>query len=377
MTTLRLLADDLTGALDSAAEFVRLCGPVEARWTDGVGEQLPPSLAVDSATRELPAAEAAARVARLAPMLRGADIAYKKRGADVAYKKIDSLLRGAWAAELAACLDLGEWRHCIFAPAFPHQARLTKGGRQLAYLDGRWRPVGADPVAELRRLGLAVQAAQVNRTPADGVSVFDAETEADLDRVVATGSLAPEPVLWCGSGGLARALARSRPVETSSRLQPPILGLFGSDHPVTAAQLAACGGLWLAVDGREASLRRVERQLSTSGAAMVGVTLPSGMTRTAAAARIGQILALVAETVGRPGTLIVAGGETLRGVCGALGAEALVVTGQVAPGLPRSRVRGGRWDGLPIVSKSGAFGPPGLWRDLLAANGLMPGEDEA
>lgn len=368
MTTLRLLADDLTGALDSAAEFVGLCGPVEARWTDRACERLPPGLAVDSATREQPAAEAAAGVARLAPMLRGAGIAYKK---------IDSLLRGAWAAELSACLGLGAWRHCIFAPAFPHQARLTRGGRQLACLDGRWCPVGADPVAELRRMGLAAQAARPGRMLADGVSVFDAESEADLDRVVATGRLAPGPVLWCGSGGLARALARSRPVAASSRLQLPLLGLFGSNHPATAAQLAVCGGLSLAVDGSEAGLRRVERRLAISGAVLVGAALPPGMARAAAAARIGQVLAAVAAAVGRPGTLLVAGGETLRGLCGALGAEALVVTGQVAPGLPRSRVRGGRWDGLPIVSKSGAFGPPRLWRDLLAANGLMPGEDEA
>lgn len=368
MTTLRLLADDLTGALDSAAEFVGLCGPVEARWTDRIGEELPPSLAVDSGTRELPAAEAAARVARLAPVL---------DGADVAYKKIDSLLRGAWAAELAACLGLGRWRHCMFAPAFPHQARLTRNGRQLAFLEGRWRPVGVELTAELRQYGLAARAAEPGGTPMAGVCVFDAETEADLDRAVAAGRLASGPVLWCGSGGLARALARSRPVEASSRLQPPVLGLFGSDHPVTAAQLAACDGLSLAIDGRDAGLRRVGRQLATSGAAMVGVALPPGLARRAAAARIGTVLASVADTVGRPGTLLVAGGETLRGLCRALAADALVVTGQVAPGLPRSKVRGGRWDGLSIVSKSGAFGPPRLWRDLLAANGLMPGKDEA
>jgi len=34
--SLRLLADDLTGALDTASEFVGLCGPVEVRWADGL-----------------------------------------------------------------------------------------------------------------------------------------------------------------------------------------------------------------------------------------------------------------------------------------------------------------------------------------------------
>jgi len=54
-----------------------------------------------------------------------------------------------------------------------------------------------------------------------------------------------------------------------------------------------------------------------------------------------------------------------------LGAQALRVTGRLAPGLPRSVLRGGRWDGVTIISKSGAFGPPGLWRDLLQDNQLM------
>ena len=43
---------------------------------------------------------------------------------------------------------------------------------------------------------------------------------------------------------------------------------------------------------------------------------------------------------------------------------------QIAPGLPRSTLRGGRWDGLPVVSKSGAFGTEGVWRDLLHQNGF-------
>jgi D-threonate/D-erythronate kinase len=72
-----------------------------------------------------------------------------------------------------------------------------------------------------------------------------------------------------------------------------------------------------------------------------------------------------------PGTLIVSGGETLKGLCISLGTQSLLVAGEVAPGLPRSVMRGGRWDGVEIVSKSGAFGPPALWRDLLMENGLM------
>jgi len=38
---------------------------------------------------------------------------------------------------------------------------------------------------------------------------------------------------------------------------------------------------------------------------------------------------------------------------------------------------GGGWDGLDVVSKSGAFGTDTVWRDLLAGNGLLIGSNEA
>ena len=85
MTTLRLLADDLTGALDTAAEFVRLTGPVSVYWSGAVPALLPASTAIDSGTRELDLEEARLKVNGLAKSLIGADISYKK---------VDSLLRG-------------------------------------------------------------------------------------------------------------------------------------------------------------------------------------------------------------------------------------------------------------------------------------------
>jgi uncharacterized protein YgbK (DUF1537 family) len=66
-----------------------------------------------------------------------------------------------------------------------------------------------------------------------------------------------------------------------------------------------------------------------------------------------------------PGALFVAGGETLRQVCNCLGAERLDVDGEIIPGVPASTLRGGRWDGLRVISKSGAFGDAGLLVRLL------------
>jgi len=362
--SLRLLADDLTGALDTAAEFVGMCGPIEVRWAEPLPAGLPASVAVDTGTRERDRAESVAIVERLAPLLHDGAIAYKK---------VDSLLRGAWAAELGACLRGGPWTSCIVAPAFAYQGRRTVGSQQYARAqDGGWSPVGDNLLAQLAAEGLDAQPGRRDTELVDGINVFDAESEDELDRIVAIGRQAKQPVLWCGSGGLAGALARGSDASASSRLSKPVLGLFGSDQPVTAAQLAACGPAVITLPNAgtdKAAL--VRRKLATDGIALVTFDLAPGLSRGAAARRIADALASLTAALEPPGTLIVAGGETLRALCTALEADALEVSGRIMPGLPRSTLRGGRWAGVDVISKSGAFGAPNLWRTLLQDNQLI------
>ena len=118
MTTIRLIADDLTGALDTAAQFTchlpmpvllqrefflsfrLLCTrPFLSRWhRGGCGRERPGFAAVFP-------------------------------GSALAFKKIDSLLRGHWAAEIAVLVASGVFRQMVLAPAFPDQGRITMGGR--------------------------------------------------------------------------------------------------------------------------------------------------------------------------------------------------------------------------------------------------------
>ncbi|HVY17209.1 MAG TPA: four-carbon acid sugar kinase family protein [Rhodopila sp.] len=355
---LRLLADDLTGALDAAAEMVALTGPVEAFWHDVIPPTLPANAALDSGTRETSADVAAGIVGGLAPKLSAAAIPFKK---------IDSLMRGSTIAEIAACFRAGGWAHAVLAPAFPHQGRVTRGGVQHARDHaGRWAPVGEDLVARLRAAGVAAQAGSVGAPLPAGVSVFDAETEADLAAIVSAGRAAPGPVLWIGTGGLAQALAHRAAPLPQVQLPGPILGLFGSDQPVTAAQLAACDGDWHRLrDGGPAEAAVVAAHLHRHGRVAVSLDLPAGLARADAARRIAAELHRLVHHLPPPGTLVAAGGETLRGLCLSLGATSLEVHGRILPGVPRSILRGGAWDGVTVVSKSGAFGTRGLLRDIL------------
>ncbi|MBR0693350.1 Hrp-dependent type III effector protein [Bradyrhizobium lablabi] len=357
MQTVRLLADDLTGALDTAAELAGRFGALDVVWDVDPARRIQASLAIDSGTRELVPENAATIVQALAPTL---------RDATVAYKKIDSLLRGPWVTELAACLRTGFWDACIVAPAFIHQGRQTRGGQQYALMPDRsWSRVGETIQDQLRRGGLDAHVADSADDIRGGVTVFDAESESDLDRVVETGRRYQGRLLWCGSGGLASALARGTDAVASRRLRRPVLGVFGSDHPATRAQLALCRDV-LASDGLDGLKRRM-----AEGAAFVLLRAPEGSARAEAARRFSDEIARLSESIDPPGTLIVAGGETLRAQCVAVNAHALMVTGRLEPGVPRSVIHGGRWAGVDVISKSGAFGPPDLWWKLLNDNGLI------
>ena len=345
MTALRILADDLTGALDSVARLVGRFGAVPVAWAD---DPQAPLLALDCGTRDLSREQARLRVTALAPALAGADIAFKK---------LDSLLRGHAAAEIACCLP-GRYNAVVIAPAFPRQGRITRHGRQLAH----GSDVGVDLAAELAAEGIDVS----RRNPGDdlpaGVSLWDAESDADLDAIAA---MARGRVLWCGTGGLAGALGRagtpSRNANPSVPWDEPqpgeaVLALVGSDHPTGRAQLETCR-IRLTLTGTDDAVPQ-------HGTA-IDVALPAGLDRAEAARRINAAFAGLLARIARPSALVVTGGATLRGVCEALGALGLTVDGEMAPGIPASRLIGGRWDGLRIVSKSGAFGNAGMLAALL------------
>ena len=166
MTIVRIVADDLTGALDAAAPLVGLVGPLPVLWGDGAAGEAVGSFALDSESRD--------RAAPAAPWLAALG------GADVAFKKIDSLLRGRTVEDVAACLESGRFASAVIAPGFPAQQRITRGGRQYwrpAPTAG-WQPVEVELLAELRRRGLPVrQAPSSELIVGSGFFLCDAATE--------------------------------------------------------------------------------------------------------------------------------------------------------------------------------------------------------
>lgn len=360
---MRLIADDLTGALDSAARFTSRLGPISVH----LGPMVPRvtgHAALDLACRD-GSMEAAVTASRAAAGFFDDSLAFKK---------IDSLLRGHWAAELAALLATGRFRHCILAPAFPDQGRVTLAGRQhLVASDGRLEALPVDPEEALAAQGLALIRADISKAPAAGaapaIQIFDAASAGDLAAAVRYGRSVAGPVLWCGTAGLAGALAGA-PAKSVKEVAPPALALIGSNHPVMQKQIEAarrsdaCRVLVLGEDPAE-NLRAIEAGLARHRCCVASFALPAGVPAALAAEEIEQRLQALVPRLPTPATLIAAGGETLRAICLASSASHLLVTGENRPGIPYSRLVGGSWDGVAVVSKSGAFGAPGFFEELV------------
>ncbi|PTM57226.1 four-carbon acid sugar kinase family protein [Phreatobacter oligotrophus] len=356
---IRMIADDMTGALDTAAAFAGLASPLRV----GIAVQDSRSLVLDIGTRERARKDAATAAQAAAALLAPAP-------GRLSFFKVDSLLRGHAGAELAAVLATTRFDRVIIAPALPEQGRRTRSGRQVWIQGGTWTPTGEDLGAALAAAGHPVARLGSANLPDRGISLFDAETPAHLDRIVANVLAAGGSLLWVGSAGLARALARTvvgAPCP-DLRWEGPLLGLIGTDHAVTAAQLEAVASL-----RREATdSAGIIALLAQSDAAFVTTALPAGTPRPAARATIAARFASLVAAVPQPATLLVSGGETLRALLPALDATGLDVLGELQPGIALSRLTEGRWRGTTVISKSGAFGEPGLFADLAARASSAP-----
>lgn len=354
LRAVRLMADDLTGALDTAAQFVPAFGAINTGWSfAGTGDG---AFALDTGTREQGEAEAATRVAALAPFL-------APQPGMLVFFKVDSLLRGHAGAELAALLALRPFRHVVIAPAIPFQDRLTRGGRQHVRDGAGWIATGEDLAARLATTGHAVTPRQPGEAIPEGISLWDCETGQDLARLAAAGLTLEGPVLFVGAAGLAAALAAALTpasgggVMAKPALRGPLLGLIGSGHPAMRGQLARVDEhIFRLSSGDDAAASRIAARLAETGVVLVTADLPDGIDREAARAHIDTLFADLAPRLPCPGLLFVSGGETLSALARRLGAEGLAITGEFLPGAPVSTLVGGRWDGLATLSKSGAFG---------------------
>lgn len=365
MTWLRLIADDLTGALDSAAAFSSVLGPIDVDWVANRG-WADGSRAVSTGTREQDTGVAAVAAAEAAKSLWA-----EANDATLAFFKVDSLLRGHAGAELAAILKARPFARVIIATALPFQGRICRNGRQHVRISDGWLPIGEDLAQGLRDAGFGVSVREAGMTIPEGISLWNSTTDADLDALVQAALPFGGPLLWVGTAGLAGALARHLGPAAGRAAAPhlPLLGLIGTDHPVMSGQIARIGQHHVRLgDDAPGGTDAVRARLAADGICFVTCDLPAHTPRQAATEAIAARLAALCRALDRPNTLFVSGGETLSALGQRLGATSLRVHGEFEPGIPCSQFSGGLWDGLTLYSKSGAFGAPDVLSRLISAS---------
>jgi uncharacterized protein YgbK (DUF1537 family) len=346
--TLRLaiVADDLTGALDTATPFV-LAGLTVAVAVDvgGITEALEAGtdvVAVSTASRALPPDRAAAKV-------RDAGRALLAARPEILFKKVDSRLKGNVGAETEALAELAGFRRLVVAPAIPDQQRLV--------LDGAVTGRGVDvplPVAPL-----------FAGTGRD-VAVADSRTDADIERLVDAEDWSS--ALAVGARGLGLAFARRLAAGgTPAAFVPTERTLFGigSRDPITAAQidrLLASGAIRAVLDAPAGTLPPASELPLPALARCTG---PLEEDTQAVASRFGVGVARLV-LANRPDMLMLGGGDTALAVLAALGVRAVFPRGEIEPGVPWFEMRWHDGESLACSVKSGGFGTTGT---LL---GLMP-----
>lgn len=385
-----ILADDLSGAADCALGFTRA-----GRWADVLLHADPASpredrdvVAVDTDTRPLPAPVAAERSL-------AAWRALREPGQRL-YKKIDSTLRGPWAAEVAALQAVAGV--AIVAPAFPSVGRTVRDGRVLVdaqpledtatwQLEGRGRDAGLS--AQLAAAGMTsapIDAEALREQPqaiarlvaqhaSQGVQalVVDAQSEQAL-RTLARATLeAATPLFWVGSGGLAQEIAALLPgaqvaVDPAPALPGPVLIAVGSVSAVSQRQCALLrerAGLGEIVvppallragathPGWTATARQIGDALGSGADLLLRIGREQAPDMAEAARLAAGLAELVAPHFGRIGSLMATGGETARAILTRAGVARLRLLEEVEPGVPLSRVAGA---GPHVVTKAGAFG---------------------
>ncbi|MEO5832477.1 MAG: four-carbon acid sugar kinase family protein [Nakamurella sp.] len=386
MIRIAVIADDLSGAVESAASFLLRTTRIIVTLTARSGS--PPELAVDADvqvldtdSRELTAAASADRAASAAAAV--IDV-------PVVVKKIDSLLRGHIAAELQALRVTRP--HLIVAPALPATGRTVRDGRvwvgdQLLHESDGWRaeagerpltvahalypiPTVVVSLTTVRGPGLAERLHEI--LAAGTVPVCDALADDDLDRIVAAGDGLDRPIL-VGSAGITAAVARRLPpsdgaVPTSQiRRSGSLLVVVGSAAPMIGHQLAALTArgaqavvlhpaeLFVAADD-EAALVALTARVDGAAAPLVVVAVDATADVDPARARsISRALSVaVSGTAARAAGLVLTGGETARAVLDRIGVTALRPLGEVHHGAVVSVDDAGRL----IVTRPGSFGGP-------------------
>ena len=345
MIRIAIIADDLTGALDTASPFAcrgarTICftEPDAINIEAAAGADV---ISVSTNTRNLPPVHAATTVKVAAESIRALL-------PNIVLKKIDSRLKGNVAVECDAVASVFGRGYLLVVPAAPDVGRYV--------VNGAVEGVGAaQPIKVLPLFADSICQ----------ISIPDVASHAAMQNVVRSFMNGQGMLPVCSRGfavALAEYLYPDGVVEKAS-LNRPWLVAIGSRDTVTTAQCTALCSTsgFICSDAPDG---RIETVPPTWLALLLHCTGQQIEDPETVAHRFAEGVQ-TAIRIGDPATVLCSGGDTARAVLRALGQSSLEVLGEAAPGLPITRIG---LDGRKItfISKSGGFGKPKTLLDLFA-----------
>lgn len=413
---LAVIADDLTGANDTGVQFAKQGLNTIVLFSD---TQLRPThlsedvIVLNSDSRALNSAKAYDVVFNISTQL-------NKFGVSKVFKKIDSTMRGNIGPEIDAVMDVYKFKTSFVVPAFPKSNRITKNGNHYvngvileeteiahdpscpvkeSYLpkllqEQSKRGVELISISDVRKgkSHLSEKMNELSSGENSKIIIIDATTDEELKTIVEAAQLLHENFLWVGSAGIAYHLYRTgqseellRTTQMGERL--PVLVVAGSVNSIIHRQIqdlkekhnvkeiVISPEEFFYEDRRKLEIERIVKAgqaLLDKGDLVVTTNREReaingvkdlqrklGLTNFDVGNTIAQAMGIIAgqliESKDICGTVLT-GGDIAGATCKELNGEGIRVIGEVEAGIPYGKLFGGTFDGIPLVTKAGAFG---------------------
>jgi uncharacterized protein YgbK (DUF1537 family) len=330
---------------------------------------------------------------------------------------VDSCLRGNIGAEVEAIVKEMGFQLSFLAPAFPEMGRVTVHDVHLIHdtLVAETE-LARDPVTPVRESRLSrliagqtqyrvgqvdvqfledddeAMAEEIARLVKAGVRhvAFDATSRAHLEKISRFALKKPKEILLVGSAGLAGSL--SAHFERQNAIKEEEVPSFGGLHHLlvsgttsehTRLQLSTLAETYpyhvLFLPPHRLADRASRGELSANVALAQHLLAEKDLiittaysekdeaqsTRSSLPRKSGQIVeglgwfvaSLLEGTA--PASLFLSGGDTANAVLRAMGAKGIRLLKEVLPGVALGTLMGTLMNGLPVVTKAGAFGDKG------------------
>lgn len=416
MIKLAVIADDLTGANDTALQFAKrnIKSSVEINFVEITDIEDKEVIVIDTDSRDLDKELAYKKVKDICEKISKYDI-------KCIYKKVDSTLRGNLGIEIKAVDDIFNPDIVIIAPAYPANQRITIGGYHL--LEGK--PIELTEIANAPKTPVkksylpAILGEQVDekiaivdfkllRQKIDIVTkkisefvkngkrwiVFDIIEEENFITLM-NAVKKYKNILWVGSAGLAEYLPyyyrwTGEKFLSMNRRKGSILICAGSVSHITQNQVQTLlnkekinlvkinmASLLEDKDNELMKKAQIINQLIKAQENILLATAQSddevekaieigkkyNLSRKEVSEKIANIMAELIRSinVNNLSGMILTGGDMAVHICRAIGVNSIKIISEIDSGVPLGYIESNKLEKLFIVTKAGAFGKPDVF----------------